>query len=110
MPETRLDRCPTCRAADVDQRHADRCKLLDDTKSAALAHGRQEHVMIHAAKTHDLWATVHTITGDPAAARDVVMRVIDLGWRPVVGKYDLWTKPTATPDHPDTLPNERSGS
>lgn len=93
MSDQRLDRCPTCRAADVDTIHADRCKLLNDTSAEAVAHGRREDVMIHGQKTRDLWAHVNTRVADPTAARDVVKQVIDLGWRPVVGKFDIWTPP-----------------
>lgn len=89
----RLDRCPTCLAQDVDETHAVRCKLLTETSAAAVKHGRSDAVMIHGQKTRDLWAHIHTRTGDPEAARDVVMAVTDLGWRPVVGKYDTWTPP-----------------
>jgi hypothetical protein len=86
----RLSRCPTCRAADVDQPHADRCKLLSETSAAAVAHGRNLDAPIHGAKSRDLWAHINTCVGDPAAARDIVAKVIDLGWRPVVGRYDTW--------------------
>lgn len=90
----RLDRCPTCRSQDVDREHADRCKLRDATSAAAVKHGRDLDPPIHGQKTRDMWAHMHTRTGDPEVARDVVKAVIDLGWRPVVGKYDLWAAPT----------------
>ena len=89
----RLDRCPTCRCVDVDTDHADRCKVRTAALRDAVAHGRREEVLIHGQKTNDLWAHVNTRTGDPETARDVVKAVIDLGWRPVVGKYDLWIAP-----------------
>lgn len=95
MNTDRLDRCPTCRAADVDERHAVRCELLYETSAAAVKHGRSDEVMIHGQKTRDLWAHIHTRTSDPEAARDIVRAVIDLGWRPVVGKYNTWTAPAA---------------
>lgn len=87
----RLDRCPTCRSQDVDLIHADRCKIRDETSAAAVKHGRDLEAPIHGQKTRDLWEHVVTRTGDHEAARDVVKQVIDLGWRPVVGKYDTWT-------------------
>lgn len=91
----RLDRCPTCRCADVDREHAERCKRRDETSAAAVKHGRDLDAPIHGEKTRDLWAHIATRFGDAEAARDVVKQVIDLGWRPVVGKYDTWS-PTPT--------------
>lgn len=95
--QARVDRCPTCRAADVDQIHADRCRLLYKTSAAAVKHGREANGgPIHGQKSRDLWAHLHTRLADPEKARDVVIAVIDLGWRPVVGRYDLWSPPPAT--------------
>lgn len=97
MSAPRLDRCLTCRAQDVDQEHADRCRITAAAHADAVAHGRGD-VGIHGRMTSDLWAHVHTRTGDPEAARDVVKQVIDLGWRPVVGKVDTWTPVDAAPE------------
>lgn len=105
MPEQtqRIDRCPTCRAADVDQIHAARCKLLDHASAAAVKHGRDANGgPIHGQKSRDLWAHFNTRLADPEAARDLVVNVIDLGWRPVVGKHDIWSP--VTPPAPTTDP------
>lgn len=89
----RIDRCPTCLVTDVDQSHATACAVRTKARADAIAHGCGD-IGIHAAKTKDLWAHVHTRTGDPETARDVVKQVIDLGWRPVVGGFNTWTPTT----------------
>ena len=86
--------CKTCRARDVDSTHVQRCAVRTKARADAVAHGRRDDVLIHGAKTDDLWSHIHTRTGDPEMARDIVKTVIDLGWRPVVGRYDTWTAPT----------------
>lgn len=91
MADVRIDRCPTCRAADVDVLHTVRCKLLNETSAAAVKHGRDASGgPIHGQKSRDLWAHFNTRLDDPEAAQDLVVKVIDLGWRPVVGKYYTW--------------------
>lgn len=85
----RLDRCPTCRCADVDQTHAEKCAIRTKARADAIKHGRDLDKPIHGSTTEDLWAHFNTRT-DPETARDLTRVVIDLGWRPVIGKYDRW--------------------
>ncbi|NYD39925.1 hypothetical protein [Nocardioides panaciterrulae] len=92
--------CTTCRASDVDAEHVDRCAARAKARADAIAHGRGD-TGIHATKTADLWAHIHTRTGDPEVARDITKQVIDLGWRPVVGHHDLWTAPSGRGDETD---------
>lgn len=99
-PPERVD-CRTCRAKDVDDAHVNRCAVRTKARADAVAHGRGD-IGIHGAKTNDLWAHIFTRTGDPLVALDITRAVIDLGWRPVVGRYDTWTA------HPDAdRPDQR---
>ena len=83
----------------MDQVHVDRCRLLDKTSAAAVKHGREATSgPIHGQKSRDLWAHFNTQLADPEMARNLVVKVIDLGWRPVVGRYDLWTPCATAPE------------
>jgi hypothetical protein len=88
LTEIRTD-CRTCQARDVDQSHVQRCAVRTKARADAIAHGRGD-VGIHATKTSDLWAHAFSRTCDPIVALDLTKTVIDLGWRPVVGRYDTW--------------------
>lgn len=88
----RYSKCPVCSNADVNGLHVDRCEERERYRQHALAAGRAAG--IPDVTINDLWAHVSSRTSSVLYATEVVRLVIDLGWRPVVGKDPgrLWQR------------------
>lgn len=85
---TRLN-CQSCGSRDVTEGHIERCRIITTERDAAVAHGMTYGVP--AVATADLWAHFGHVASPQDATR-IVQQVLDLGWRPVVGKDSqrLW--------------------
>lgn len=81
--------CPTCPARDVPPEHVGRCLRLHEARSEAVAVGNGHSVP--EVTTADLWAHMGHVASPEDATR-IVRKVLDLGWRPVVGSMParLW--------------------
>lgn len=75
--------CATCPARDVTEVHIGRCQRTMAARTAAEEHGSQQGIPVVAMA--DLWAHLGHV-GNPEEATRIVRQVVDLGWRPVVGK------------------------
>lgn len=84
----RID-CPSCSSRDVTPDHLGRCERLHVNRAAAVSLGAGHDVP--AVTTADLWAHLGHVASPEDATR-IVRQVLDLGWRPVVGKDSarLW--------------------
>jgi len=87
--------CPTCPARDVTPEHIQRCAYVETARAEAVALGTGYDVP--QVTTADLWAHLGHVAAPPDATR-IVRQVLDLGWRPVVGRDDsrLWHAPRAS--------------
>jgi hypothetical protein len=81
--------CPDCGARDVTEHHIPRCHRNHVARTEAETHGATQG--IPAVTTADLWAHLGHVASPEDATR-IVRQVVDLGWRPVVGKdaQRLW--------------------
>lgn len=86
----RLD-CPTCPSRDVTETHIEPCARRTRARNEAKALG--ETYGVPAVTADELWAHLGHVAVSPEDATRIVRRVLDLGWRPVVGKDPkrLWT-------------------
>lgn len=77
----------------MTRRHIDRCRVVYTARTEAEAHGAAQ--AIPAVTTADLWAHLGHVASPQDATR-IVRQVVDLGWRPVVGKDAArkWNAPT----------------
>ncbi|TIC78796.1 hypothetical protein [Nocardioides sp. GY 10127] len=88
--------CATCPSRDVSEHHHEACarrvRAIDEAQALGRAQGIPE------VTTADLWAHLGHVAVAPEDATRVIRQVIDLGWRPVVGKdrTRLWPAPTTT--------------
>lgn len=88
--------CPTCKARDVTENHIGRCQVrtaaINEAKDIGAAQG------IPVVTTADLWAHLGHASSSPQDSTRIVRQVVDLGWRPVVGKDAgrLWSARTDT--------------
>ncbi|WP_436702433.1 hypothetical protein [Nocardioides sp. BYT-33-1] len=86
---TRQD-CPTCPSRDVTDTHIGRCRFVTTERTSAEQYGATQG--IPAVATADAWAHLgHVAT--PQDATRIIRQIVDLGWRPVIGKDPgrLWT-------------------
>lgn len=86
---TRIN-CQSCGNRDVTESHLARCRLITEERGSAMHHG--EHYGVPGMTAADLWAHLGHVASPQDATR-IVRQVLDLGWRPVVGKDPkrLWT-------------------
>lgn len=91
MTTAKLD-CPCCGSRDVTETHIGRCRRNHTARTEAEAHGAAQ--AIPAVALADLWAHLGHVASPEDATR-IVRKVIDLGWRPVVGSDPrrLWNRP-----------------
>ena len=89
MPQSTRVPCPTCPVHDTTPEHIARCAVTTRARTEAKAHGTTYDVPEVA--TDDLWAHLGHVASPEDATR-IVRQVLDLGWRPVVGKDQarLW--------------------
>lgn len=89
--------CPCCGSRDVTETHIGRCRRNHTARTEAEAHGAAQ--AIPAVTTADLWAHLGHVASPEDATR-IVRKVIDLGWRPVVGSDPrrLWNRDERTAD------------
>ena len=83
--------CPACGGRDVTESHLRRCEIVNTERSTAVRYG--ETYGVPAVTTADLWAHLGHVASPQEATR-IVRQVLDLGWRPVVGKDPkrLWSR------------------
>lgn len=84
-------KCPTCGLSDVTDNHARRCAVTTAARTEAADLG--ESYGVPRVTTDDLWAHLGH-AADPISATRIIRQVLDLGWRPVVGKDPkrLWIR------------------
>jgi hypothetical protein len=83
--------CPDCGAHDVTENHIGRCHRNTVARTEAEALASEQG--IPAVTAADLWAHLGHVASAEDATR-IVRQVVDLGWRPVVGKDPkrLWSR------------------
>jgi hypothetical protein len=77
-----LDRCPTCSSNGVDGWHKSRCAYQAGLRQQVVDHAARYD--ISSVRALDLWAHLRDIGDDGTQAMLRVVKVLDLGWRPVV--------------------------